>query len=249
MMNKNTYNINWFDSLDSTQTYLKGLNLDFLPEWSIIATKNQTNGRGQFENKWESEEGKDLTFSILLKPFFLSIADQFIITQVLSLGIFDFLSRYMNDISIKWPNDIYVKKNKICGMLVQNIIIGAEYSCAICGIGLNINHTVFHFAPNPTSMKLETGQEFLLKNILVELLDCIKFRYDALKLHQVSDYKKEYLRKLLYYDVWAKYGYNMEDLEAKIIDVNEFGHLVLIKKDKKRVIAELKELKFYHELV
>lgn len=247
-MNKNTYNINWFESLDSTQTYLKSLDLDFLPEWSIVATKNQTNGRGQSENKWESEDGKDITFSILLKPTFLSIADQFIITQVLSLGIFDFLSKYMHDIFIKWPNDIYIKKNKICGILVQNIIIGAEYSCAICGIGLNVNHTVFHFAPNPTSMKLETGKEFPIEDILFELLDCIKFRYDALKLHRVSDFKKEYLGKLLYYKVWAKYSYNMEDIDARIVDVNEFGHLVLIKKGEKKVTVELKELKFYHEL-
>ena len=248
MMNKNIYNINWFESLDSTQTYLKSLDLDFLPEWSIVATENQTNGRGQSDNKWESDNRKDITLSILLKPTFLPIADQFLITQVLSLGIFDFLSKYLNNVFIKWPNDIYIKKNKICGMLVQNMVIGAEYSCAICGIGLNVNHTVFHFAPNPTSMKLETGQEFLIENILFELLDCVKFRYDALKLHQVSDYKKEYLEKLLYYNAWAKYSYNTEDIDARIVDVNEFGHLVLMKKGEKSVTAELKELKFYHEL-
>lgn len=247
-MNKNTYNIKWFDSLYSTQTYLKELDLNLLPEWSIIITKNQINGKGQFDNKWESEEGKDLTFSMLLKPNFLSIVDQFLITQVLSLGIFDLLSKYINDVSIKWPNDIYVKKNKICGILVQNIIIGSEYSCAICGIGLNINHKVFHFSPNPTSMKLEIGKEFSIEDILFELLDCIKFRYDNLRMNIVSDYKKEYLEKLLYYNVWSKYSYNLEDIEAKIIDVNQYGHLILMKRDKKKIIAELKQLKFHHEL-
>lgn len=247
-MNKNKYNIKWFDSLDSTQTYLKGLDLNFLPEWSIVATKNQINGKGQFENKWESEYGKDLTFSILLKPTFLSIVNQFLITQVLSLGIYDLLSKYINDVSIKWPNDIYVKKNKICGILVQNIIIGSEYSCAICGIGLNVNNTVFHFAPNPTSMKLETGKEFPIEEILFELLDCIKYRYDNLRNNLVSDYKREYLEKLLYYNSWAKYSYNLEDIEAKILDVNLYGHLILMKRDKKKIIAELKELKFHHEL-
>lgn len=247
-MNKNKYNIKWFDSLDSTQTYLKGLDLNFLPEWSIVATRNQVNGKGQFENKWESEDGKDLTFSILLKPTFLSIVNQFLITQVLSLGIYDLLSKYINDVSIKWPNDIYVKKNKICGILVQNIIVGSEYSCAICGIGLNVNHTVFHFAPNPTSMKLETGKEFPIEEILFELLDCIKLRYDNLRNNLVSDYKREYLEKLLYYNSWAKYSYNLEDIEAKILDVNLYGHLILMKRDKKKIIAELKELKFHHEL-
>ncbi|MFA6199440.1 MAG: biotin--[acetyl-CoA-carboxylase] ligase [Bacteroidales bacterium] len=246
-MNINTYNVIWVESLDSTQTYLQGLNSDILPEWSIVATKNQKQGRGQGKNKWESEGGKNLTFSLLLKPTFLPIANQFLITQVLSLGICDFLSKYINDVSIKWPNDIYVRKNKICGMLVQNKIIGSEFTCAICGIGININQIDFHFAPNPTSMKLETKQAFLIENILIEILGCLKLRYDILKSKHGFNFKKEYLESLLHYNVFANYRYNNgEDIEAKIIDVNEFGHLVLVKKDKKEIIAELKQLKFYH---
>ncbi len=246
-MNINTCNVIWVESLDSTQTYLQGLNSDILPEWSIVATKNQTQGRGQGNNKWESEGEKNLNFSLLLKPTFLPIADQFLITQVLSLGICDFLSKYINDVSIKWPNDIYVRKNKICGMLVQNKIIGSEFTCAICGIGININQIDFHFAPNPTSMKLETKQEFLIENILIEILDSVKLRYDMLKSNHGFNFKKEYLERLLYYNVFANYRYNnVEDIEAKIIDVNEFGYLVLLKKDKKEIIAELKQLKFYH---
>ena len=249
-MNINIYNVIWVERLDSTQTYLKGLNLDILPEWSIVATKNQTQGKGQGKNKWESEEGKNLTFSLLLKPTFLPIADQFLITQVLSLGICDFLSKYIRDVSIKWPNDIYVRKNKICGMLVQNKIIGSEFTCAVCGIGININQINFLLAPNPTSMKLETKQEFSIESILFEILDCLKLRYYALKSEHGFNFKKEYLERLLYYNVFAKYCYNnLEDIEARIIDVNEFGHLVLMKKDKKELVAELKQLKFYHELV
>lgn len=246
-MNINIYNVNWVESLTSTQTYLQGLNLDILPEWSIVATKNQTQGRGQGNNKWESEGGKNLAFSLLLKPIFIPIADQFLVTQVLSLGICDFLSKYMHDASIKWPNDIYVKKNKISGILVQNKIIGSEFNCAVCGIGINVNQINFNFAPNPTSMKLETEKEFSIENILFGILDCVKLRYDALKSQQVFDYKKEYLERLLYYNVFEKYRYNnVEDIEAKIIDVNEFGHLILMKKNKKEIIAELKQLKFYH---
>ncbi len=239
------YNILWFESLDSTQDYFKNSDIDSLPEWTVIATKEQTKGKGQGQNVWESQKGMNLTFSLLLYPTFLQAKNQFVLTQILSLGIYDFLSHYLSNVFIKWPNDIYVGRNKICGILVQNQIIGLEYSSAICGIGININQVNFAFAPNPTSLKIELGKSFDLELILQELLDCIKVRYENLKSNLYPHYKKEYLDKLLFYKEWAKYIYNdMETLEAKIINVDDFGRLILEKRDGNTINVDIKQLKF-----
>lgn len=245
-MSENKYNILWHESLASTQTYLMDLDLSKLAEWTVIIAKNQTSGRGQNKNVWETEDCKNLCFSILLKPCFINIADQFILTQILSLGIYDFLSKYIQDVFIKWPNDIYVKKNKIAGILVNNKLQGEEFSFSICGIGLNVNQTSFFNAPNPTSMKIELGYDSSIEVLLCDLLDCIYNRYDRLKDSKVFDYKDDYMSKLLYNNKWAKYEYEGSLLDAKILDVNQYGHLILTKKDKTRFLADLKQLKFCH---
>ena len=239
------YNIHWFESLHSTQDYLKNSFDDSLPKWTVFVAKEQIKGKGQGQNVWESEKDKNLTFSILLYPNFLQARDQFLITQILSLGIYDFLSHYLSNVFIKWPNDIYVGKNKICGILVQNQIIGMEYSTAFCGIGLNVNQTEFSFAPNPTSLKLELDRSFDLDILLEEVLDCIRIRYEQLENNLIADYKKEYMEKLLLYKVWSKYLYcDNEIMEAKIKDVDNFGRLILENRGGKEIIADLKQLKF-----
>lgn len=243
-MEENKYNILSYDSLPSTQTYLMSLNLDELPQWTVLIAKEQTNGRGQNRNVWEAENNKNLTFSILLKPIFIKIYNQFLITQILSLGIFDFLSQYLRDVSIKWPNDIYVRKNKIAGILVNNKLQGEDLSFSICGIGLNVNQIFFANAPNPSSMKLELGRYFDIELLFFELLGCIYNRYDDLRQNKVLDYKKEYMSKLLYNGLWAKYEYDGELIDAKIIDVNQYGHLILINKDENKFSADLKQIKF-----
>lgn len=95
------FNIFWFDSLHSTQDYLKKSNFCSLPEWTVVVTKEQKKGKGQGQNVWEAQKGENLTFSLLLYPKFLQARDQFLITQILSLGIYDFLSKYLSDVFIK----------------------------------------------------------------------------------------------------------------------------------------------------
>jgi BirA family biotin operon repressor/biotin-[acetyl-CoA-carboxylase] ligase len=79
-----------------------------LPEGTVIMAESQYAGRGQQQNKWHSEPGKNLTFSILLTPAFLAVSDQFDLNRVVSLGVYDALFPYLGEkLKIKWPNDIY----------------------------------------------------------------------------------------------------------------------------------------------
>ena len=238
------------DEVESTQSYLIELsNKTELQEGVVINALSQFKGVGQFENKWESENGKNLTFSLLLKPLFLNPCDQFLLTQVLSLAISDFLLTQTNKtVSIKWPNDIYIDKNKICGILVKNQLFGSVFEHAFCGIGLNVNQEKFPPLPNPTSLIIETGKEFDLENVLQQVLKHIDFRYTQLKQGKIELLQQDYMKRLLYNGVFAKYIYKGEEVEAKIIDVNDFGHLLLEKRDRNTICCELKEISFTHNM-
>jgi birA, biotin-[acetyl-CoA-carboxylase] ligase region len=246
------YNIVWFDALASTQSFMEENSNNLQQkEWNVVATSNQEQGRGQGKNKWESKKGKNLAFSLCLMPEFISVERQFVLTQLYSLGICDMLSNYIDEktVKIKWPNDIYIGTNKICGMLVTNKIIGANICSSISGIGINVNQTEFSYAPNPTSIKIEREkkEDISIQEVLNLSLQSIDLRYQRLKKEGIDAYKNEYMQRLLYYNEWKKYQLlSGEEIEAKIIDVNEYGYLILQKRDVKVLSFELKEIKFLH---
>jgi BirA family biotin operon repressor/biotin-[acetyl-CoA-carboxylase] ligase len=144
----------FFENLPSTNSHAAHLlkNND-LPEGTIIYTNYQSAGQGQIGKRWESEDDKNLLISIVLFPSMINPDDQFYISMIVSLGICDFLRRYIPVCSIKWPNDIYVNNDKIAGILIENSILGNQIENTIAGIGLNVNQDKFYSdAPNPVSL-------------------------------------------------------------------------------------------------
>ena len=105
-------------------------------EGTVFVANSQVDGRGQTSNKWESEPYKNLTFSIVLYPDILEIAQQFEISKAVSLGITDFLNGKVQQVSIKWPNDIYVGTRKIGGILIENSVRINKISSCIVGIAI-----------------------------------------------------------------------------------------------------------------
>lgn len=182
------YDIMWLDSVDSTNSEAKRRISD-IDNLSVLSALSQSEGRGQKGNKWSSVPGENLTFSIVLKfgeqtagNAGLSVAgklrlvvaarEQFVLTEITSLSIVEFLSRHGIKAKIKWPNDIYVGDKKICGVLIENSLRGKNLSSSIIGIGLNVNQRNFDVnLPNPTSMILETGIEEDIRSCLEEFMD------------------------------------------------------------------------------
>ncbi len=167
--------IKWFEELDSTNDeLLRGISR--YDNLSVVAALRQTAGRGQRGNKWLSAPGDNLTFSILLKPAELP-ADEFMsITFLATLAVKKWLCSQGVPAVIKWPNDIYVAKRKICGMLVENRLEGGSIQASVIGIGLNLNQTLFPGElMNPVSLKRLTGRDYPLKESLEELLSCFEF--------------------------------------------------------------------------
>jgi BirA family transcriptional regulator, biotin operon repressor / biotin---[acetyl-CoA-carboxylase] ligase len=165
-------------------------------EGTVIITNNQTSGRGQRGNTWTSESGMNLTFSLLMKPSFLALKDQFMLNKVFSLGLYDYLREALSGVvKVKWPNDMMVNNKKICGMLIENHIHGQHIQYSIVGIGLNVNQLSFPVA-TATSMKLEQDQEFTLEETLSELLSCLEKRYLQLRSGQVEQLDQDYVAAL-----------------------------------------------------
>jgi BirA family biotin operon repressor/biotin-[acetyl-CoA-carboxylase] ligase len=130
-------------------------------EGTIVITDEQTKGRGQRGSIWLTEPGQNLTMSIILKPFFVPLQEQFVISKAIAVGIWSYLNEYAESACIKWPNDLYLGEKKICGTLIENSIQGGQISSSIVGIGLNINQLNFSNA-RATSLSADLNQEFSL---------------------------------------------------------------------------------------
>lgn len=224
MSNKN-YKINWINSVDSTNTYLKDLKNK--SEGYVIVAKQQNRGRGMHLNTWESESNSNLTLSILFEPKFLIPTESFLISMTVSLGVHNYLSNFDSNFKIKWPNDIYWKNKKNGGILIENQILGNTIEKSIVGIGLNINQLKFKYAPNPISLKNITNKNYNLKEECDKLLKNI-FNYYSILKTDINKILKLYHTNLLSIDKYAKYKDINGEFTAKIKNVAKDGKISMI---------------------
>lgn len=215
------------ERVGSTNNYASGqLRENEAEEGTVFLAVSQTQGRGQQSNRWESEDGKNLTFSLILRPAFLEIKDQFLLSKVVCLGLHQFLSVYVDCVRIKWPNDLYVGDQKICGILIENAILGARFSSSVVGIGLNVNQQ--HFlsdAPNPVSLAQLTGLQYNLAALLGELLAAIDGYYQLLRDGKQEIINNAFHDKLYRLNEWHSFRDGEHRYIGKIIGVNEIGQL------------------------
>lgn len=218
-----------FDSLESTNETARQLIQERkLKEGAVIWATEQTKGRGHGTNSWESEKGKNLTFSIILQPTFIEITSQFVISKAISLALRDFLGLYTQGVRVKWPNDIYVDDKKIAGILIENSIINNRIEYCIAGIGLNINQEKFlSDAPNPVSLLHITGSEVNPDEAMNLLLGFIETRYEQLKKgeHQVID--REYLAYLYRINEPHEFITKGRKFRGMITGIDKIGRLLI----------------------
>jgi len=104
-----------------------------LVEGTVFLAYEQTSGRGQLKNSWESSPGENLLFSIVLYPGFLEIRRQFMLSKVVTLGIYKAIHKYVDNLRIKWPNDIYSGNQKLGGILIENSIMSGLLKSSVVG--------------------------------------------------------------------------------------------------------------------
>lgn len=223
------FDIRYYPVLESTNKTLAGIiSSAVTDEGVIIQAGKQTHGKGHAGNSWWSEADKNLLFSLLLKPSFLSPEGQFDLSRMLCLALRDLLQEYCNSPAIKWPNDLYAGNKKIAGILIENSLQGNRILYSISGVGLNVNQTDFDSAiPSPTSLSLEKGCHFDIPFIFQELLKHIENWYEKLKDGKVDEIRQSYLDHLYKRGVWADFMDDNGPLRGKILDVLPGGELIL----------------------
>lgn len=218
---------------DSTNRYLTQLcNQEQVAEYTTVRADYQTAGKGQRGNTWESERGRNLMFSFVLYPTFLKASRQFLLSQLTALAVQETLDPWTEDIRIKWPNDIYWKEKKICGMLIENELSANSIARSIVGIGLNINQDDFRSdAPNPISLKQITGQEHDRTEILNGIMTRVKHYYQELQGPDsgkiASDIAQAYHQALFRREGWHPYEDVSGRFMARLLRVEEDGRYVL----------------------
>lgn len=125
---------------------------------SLLTARRQTAGRGQRGNRWESEPGESLLFSLVVEPTRIRVDRQFRISEMAALAASDAIRESTGGgvpCVVKWPNDLYVGNRKIGGILIEHALQSEYLSRSVIGIGINVRQRAFDPSlPNPTSIAL-----------------------------------------------------------------------------------------------
>lgn len=233
---------NWFHhhiaETDTTMLYLRRPEYaERTEDFVLLTTDYQTAGRGQRGTHWEAERSKNLIFGILCHPTFLRADEQFLLSEAQSLAVAEALvevakaddENVASSVSIKWPNDVYVRDKKICGMLLEHDLCGQHISTTITGVGVNVNQCHFQSdAPNPVSLRQLLGHPISREELMEAIATNFERHYRTLQIGQASQLHRRYLTHLYrntgYHDFATSDG---KIFRASIVDVKLSGPLVL----------------------
>ena len=241
----------------STSTLLREQYTDALPHLYTIRTDFQTAGRGQAGNSWESEEGKNLLFSTLLRYAELPAAEQWRLSMLVALACWEALAKHLphDTLTIKWPNDIYYGNRKLVGILIENSLSGTMVGYSIAGIGINVNQTEWlSNAPNPISMKQITQQDHALEPLLNDWISAIK----SWETQPTDELYSAYIQRIYRRTGWHKYVEREVSITpttiadetaegvflAQLLGITHQGELILRKESGEQCTYHFKQIRF-----
>uniref|UniRef100_UPI00404B8FDA biotin--[acetyl-CoA-carboxylase] ligase n=1 Tax=Flavobacterium sp. TaxID=239 RepID=UPI00404B8FDA len=239
-------NIIKLSAIDSTSTFLKNLLREqYVANFTTIITENQLSGRGQVGNTWNSEIGKNLTFSVLIKDCIVDSNSVFVLNTVVSISLIRALEKFkINKLAIKWPNDILSENKKIGGILIENIFKSNNEIISIVGIGLNVNQLYFDNLPQASSLAILNKKNFDKELLFKEIMHQLKFHINKLRNNSKIDFWEEYHSLLFKKDIPSVF----EDVQnvcfqGIIKGVTKFGNLVVLLEDDSLKEFNIKEVK------
>ena len=210
-----------FNTINSTNQYLKD-NYESLDNLTIISADHQTNGRGRFNRKWFDSD--DLLFSILLKENIENPADY---SLVIAKTVFTVLNKYMTNVSIKWPNDILVNDNKVCGILLEAVTT-SKLECVIIGVGINVNTSEFSddLKIKATSLSKELNKTIDKEELFNKIINSFEEDYK-----EYVNGNKEYL-EIINDNFYLKnknvmFTYNNQVLNGTALGINNNGEILI----------------------
>ena len=235
-----------FDKLDSTNAYLQRKQSEAdIRNW-VVSADDQTAGKGMGNNGWESEVGKNLTFSLAVDMGFLPAERQFLLSEAVPLGIIEVLDTLLpaEKLSIKWPNDIYFENHKLAGILINSTIKANMMDVSIIGIGLNVNQMNFQDWPtHPISMRMITSKDYDLQPLMEQIAERLLIKVKQLQ-SDPEAIEREYLKRLFRYQSWADYEVNDKVMRLFMTGIDPFGRLQLVDEANNSYCFDIKKIKF-----
>lgn len=236
------------DAIDSTNDFLKAMaaNND-TPNFTVVTAENQTKGKGQMGAVWNSEIGKNLIMSVLIKNVLNNIANVFDLNVIVALSVIHVLKKLqIPDLTIKWPNDIMSANKKIGGILIENSIKSDGSIYSVAGLGLNVNQMDFENLPKASSLAVVMNKPFDKENLLVEIVETIKTYIQKLKQNKPALWKV-YESELFKKETPLAFEYQNGNRFMGIIKgVNELGRLQILMEDNELKDFEIKQIKMLY---
>lgn len=217
----------------------------------IVITNEQTAGRGQQGNTWLSAANLNLTFSAIFFPTTYFITDSFYLNIVSSLAVAKTLEQFLpygKQVSVKWPNDIYIGNKKVCGILIENSLRGDKINSVVMGIGINVNQAVFDL-PQATSMFQEAGAELNLQQLFTQLCENIEQYYLKLETGAKTELHALYLQKLLGLNQTRSFADAAGNFSGIIRGITASGELQIEKESGQVYTYAFKEVAFLNPSV
>jgi BirA family biotin operon repressor/biotin-[acetyl-CoA-carboxylase] ligase len=235
-------------AIDSTNSFLKDLAMtSVLENFTIVAADSQLKGRGQQGSTWISEPHKNLMFSVFLRFKSFHISDKNYLNFAVSLAVFEvLLAEKIPGITIKWPNDIMSGNKKICGVLIENNLKGAQITSAVIGIGLNVNQTVFPVSlDRVSSLQLLCGKGFELNCLLEKIILSLKRNIALLEAKEFKSLEVAYLDVLFKKNIPTMFKDSRDALfMGMVLGVSKDGKLQIALEDETVLEFGIKEISF-----
>ncbi|WP_296682794.1 biotin--[acetyl-CoA-carboxylase] ligase [Flavobacterium sp.] len=236
------------DAIDSTNEFLKGISTQpDLENFTVVTAENQTKGKGQMGAVWNSEVGKNLIMSVLVKDFLKDINEIFNLNIAVSLAVITALKKNnIPDLSIKWPNDILSANKKIGGILIENSIKSDGTILSIVGLGLNVNQTNFEGLPKASSLAVVTGKEFDKEKLLLDIITNLEMNVAESKLNPAS-LRQQFVDFLYKKDIPMPFANSKDEKFMGMIQgISTIGKLQVLLEDDSVAEFDIKEIQMLY---
>jgi BirA family transcriptional regulator, biotin operon repressor / biotin---[acetyl-CoA-carboxylase] ligase len=235
-----------FDTIESTHTYAISLLSKTSPQaGSCIFADFQTAGRGQIGRYWHSQAHQNLLLSYIIYPTQVKIDDRFYLNRAVALAVTETISVYVSNVTIKWPNDIYIDHKKVCGILIHNHLRGDKIASNVISIGINVLQEVWpEDLPNPTSIVTHFPAVDRMQ-VFQQLNDHLDRYIHMLTLRQYEALDKAYLHRL--YRIGETHRYQSEAhgvFYGAITGVTHEGKLIIHTDKNEHLTFDLKEVSY-----
>ncbi len=236
------------DAIDSTNEFLKGLSAQQdLENFTVVTAENQTKGKGQRGAVWNSEVGKNLIMSVLVRDFLTDINAIFNLNIAFSLAVIAALKKKnIPDLSIKWPNDILSANKKIGGILIENSIKSDAAILSIVGLGLNVNQTNFEGLPKASSLSIVIGQDLDKEELLSVIMANLE-KNVAESLQNPTNLRQQYVDLIYKKEIPMPFmNQNNKKFMGIIQGISPIGRLLVLLEDDSVVEFDIKEVQMLY---